>query len=450
MWLLKKLEQYILSEDQAKLLARADKSRITLTIYLCALWAVLLIFYAITDILSGVFYALPGYALFILSLLVAFFLLKKQKYDTGKIVLIISGDLVVFYASMADPIEAGAIFLFIPVSMCAFAMMDYREIRKIFLMNGLVILLFLVSYFKILDVDVPTPSEQYVQISFIVNFLISIITCSLILYFLINLNFESEKNLVDKEHSVLAKNNELEKINKELDRFVYSVSHDLRSPLSSILGIVNLSKHTNKAEELKEYFNLVEGRIKVQDEFIKNITDYSRNVRVEVSKEKISLQPLVHEVIDSLRFLPGAESIDFRILLNDDLTITTDRLRLCMVLSNLLSNAIKYSDPYGKAAFVEIGVQMNHKESILYIRDNGIGISNDWLPKIFDMFTRATERSSGSGLGLFITKETVEKIGGSLSVESTLGEGSTFLIHLAKETEFTSRKDAGVASPVPL
>jgi signal transduction histidine kinase len=450
MRLLKKLEQFILSEDQAKLLARSEKSRITLTIYLCALWSVLLIFYAITDILSGVFYALPAYAFFILSLLVAFLLLQKQKYDAGKILLIICGDLVVFYASMADPLEAGALFLFIPVSMCAFAMMDYREIRKIFLMNGLVILLFLISYFQILDVDVPTPSDQYVQISFIVNFLISIITCSLILYFLINLNFESEKNLIDKELSLLVKNNELEKINKELDRFVYSVSHDLRSPLSSILGIVNLSKHSNKADELKEYFNLVEGRIKVQDEFIKNITDYSRNVRVEISQEKILLKQLAQEVIDSLRFLPGAESIDFRILLNDDFTMSSDRLRLRMVLSNLLSNAIKYSDPYGKKAFVEIGVRFNPDESILYIRDNGIGISAHWLPKIFDMFTRATERSSGSGLGLFITRETVEKIGGSLSVESTPGEGSTFCIHLANEIMRTSEKDVEVALPMRL
>ncbi len=450
MWLLKRLEQYILSDDQAKQLGRSEKSRITLTIYLCALWAVLLTFYAITDTASGVFYALPAYAFFLLSLLMAFLLIKKEKYDAGKIVLIICGELIVFYSSMADPIEAGAIFLFIPVSMCAFAMMDYRESRKIFLLIGLVILLFLLSYFKIVDVDVPTPSDQYVRISFIVNFLISIITCSLILYFLINLNFESEKNLIDKELSVLAKNDELEKINKELDRFVYSVSHDLRSPLSSILGIVNLAKHTNGVEDLKDYFNLIEGRIKVQDEFIKNITDYSRNVRVEISHEVIPLRPLVEEVIESLRFLPGASSIDFRIQMDENLSIITDRLRVRIVLSNLLSNAIKYSDPNGKKAFVEIGVDLKENKAILYIRDNGIGISSNWLPKIFDMFTRATERSSGSGLGLFITKETVEKIGGALSVESTPGEGSTFFIQLAKEIVFTSKENLERESPALL
>ncbi len=342
----------------------------------------------------------------------------------------VSGLLIIFYVSMADPVEAGVFFLFLPISMCPFAIFDFKEIKNIFLLSCLVPILFLVSFLDLLTVEVPQPSEQYIQVSFILNFFISGITSTLILYSLIKLNFESEKELIDKEHSVVSKNNELEKINKELDRFVYSVSHDLRSPLSSILGIINLAKYTDNTEELKEYVHLIEGRIKAQDDFIKNITDYSRNVRVEIAYEKVEVLELAKEVIDSLRFLPGAGSINFQLFIDDELTITTDKLRLRIVLNNLVSNAIKYSDALQKKAFVEIGASQLENELIIYIKDNGIGIATEWLPKIFDMFTRATEHSSGSGLGLFITKETIERIGGTMSVESKAGQGRTFSVYL--------------------
>ena len=428
------LENSIISESEVKRIGRSDRRRLSVTLYLCILWCTTLVFYAITDVLNKVYYALPAYAFFFLSCSLAFYLLKTHKYVYAKILLFISGVLIVFYASMADPKEAGTFFLFLPISMCPFAMLDFKEVKKIILLNGLVIVLFLVSFFGVIDVSVPTPSESYVKISFVINFLISILTSSLILYFLIKLNFESEQDLIGKEQSVLNKNDELEKVNKELDQFVYSVSHDLRSPLSSILGIINLAKYTAKNEELKEYLYLIEGRIKAQDDFIKSITDYSRNVRVEITKEKIEIYALVKEVIDSLRFLPGASSVSFEISIDTDFNITTDKLRLQMVLNNLVSNAIKYSDPLQKKAFIKIGASLQEEKIILYVKDNGIGIATEWLSKIFDMFTRATELSTGSGLGLFITKEAVEKLGGTISVESKTGEGSIFLIHLPQVT----------------
>jgi signal transduction histidine kinase len=422
--------QRIISDHELATLSSSERKRLFLTIYLCLFWLFILIFYTTADLLSNVQYVLPAYAVSFICCICAFVLLKVGQYQTAKILLYVSGALTIFYVSMADPIEAGAYFLFLPISMCPFAMFDFKYIKNTFLVVSPVVVLFLISFSGVIDVDAPKPSDQYIQISFIINFLLCILTSTLILYFLIKLNSESEKELLDKEFSVVSKNNELEKINKELDRFVYSVSHDLRSPLSSILGIVNLAKYSDKNEELKEYLSLIEGRIKAQDDFIKNITDYSRNVRVEIIQEKVELRTLAKEVIDSLRFLPGASAITFQLFIEDDLTITTDKLRLRIVLNNLVSNAIKYSDSLQKKAIVEIGASQLEDELIIYVKDNGIGIDTEWLPKIFDMFTRATEHSSGSGLGLFITKETIEKIGGTMSVESKAGHGSTFSVYL--------------------
>ena len=180
----------------------------------------------------------------------------------------------------------------------------------------------------------------------------------------------------------------------------------------------------------KEYLSLIEGLIKVQDDFIKNTTDYSRNVRIDITNEKIECRKLAQEVIDSLRFLPRASSITFYVLVDSDFVNTSDKLRLRIVLNNLVSNAIIYSDSLKKVIFIEIGASQQNDGITLYVKDNGIGIATEWLPKIFDMFLRATEHSSGSGLGLFITKESIEKMRGTISAESKSGEGSTFSIHL--------------------
>jgi signal transduction histidine kinase len=434
MYWLKNLLTKITPASIQEVIPEQERKRILLTFNLCLLWIGIILFYTITDLLNNVHYALPAYAFFSITFILAIYLINKQKNTLAKLLLFVSGALIVFYASLVDPLDAGAFFLFIPISLFSFILFDYKRLTITLILNCIVLILFLISFYGLIDVDVSEPSAHYIQISFAINFVMSIATSTLILYSLVRLNFESSEDLQKKEKAIFIKNQELEKINKELDRFVYSVSHDLRSPLSSILGILNLAKYTDEKDELRNYLELIEGRIKAQDHFIKNITDFSRNVRITVKQEKVGIRSFVLGVIDTLRFLPGASSINFLVTIEDDLIIQTDALRLQIILNNLVSNAIKYSDSSKEKTVIEIGSQLLEKEICLYVKDNGIGISPEWLPKVFDMFTRATERSSGSGLGLFITKESIEKIGGTLSVESTLGKGSIFSIYLPNVT----------------
>lgn len=220
-------------------------------------------------------------------------------------------------------------------------------------------------------------------------------------------------------------------MNQELDRFVYSVSHDLRSPLSSILGITNLAKHADSKEQLIEYMKLIEGRIKAQDLFIREIIDYSRNVRTRVEKETIVVADLIHEIIESLRYQPGAEVMQFHVEEEEHQTkMTVDKTRLRIILSNLINNSIKYQDVRKAHRNITISIRSSRQEHSIFVRDNGIGIATEHVPKVFDMFYRASENSSGSGLGLFITQEAVEKIGGTIAVESKIGEGTTFTVKL--------------------
>jgi signal transduction histidine kinase len=243
-----------------------------------------------------------------------------------------------------------------------------------------------------------------------------------------NLNKISEKELIQKEDFANQKNAELQKVNDELDRFVYSVSHDLRSPLSSIMGLTNIARLSHDREELDQILTMIQGRVKAQDHFIREIIDYSRNTRTETAAEPVHLKPLVDEVVEALKFSHNADKIEFRKFIADHVVLISDRIRLTVILSNLIGNAIKYHDYRKGMPFIEIGY--NEDQSFIYVQDNGMGVQPEHQEKIFNMFYRGSDRSSGSGLGLFITKEAVQKLGGVLTLDSTYGEGSTFTVIL--------------------
>ena len=226
------------------------------------------------------------------------------------------------------------------------------------------------------------------------------------------------------EEEILLKNIQLAKTNEELDRFVYSASHDMRAPLSSLLGLINISEKTNQVDELHAYLQMMKGRIKTMEGFIKEVTDYSRNTRLELVLERSDLETVITEVTQNLSYMTGKVRIE--IDLPEKIVLLTDPGRLNVILNNLVSNAYKYhrldqADPY-----IKFSASRNNNRVVINITDNGSGIDPDYHQKIFDMFFRASVKSEGSGLGLYIVKETLQKLGGSIWVESTLGKGSTF------------------------
>ncbi|MEO1051520.1 MAG: PAS domain-containing sensor histidine kinase [Bacteroidota bacterium] len=230
------------------------------------------------------------------------------------------------------------------------------------------------------------------------------------------------------EDRIKRQNAMLAKTNEELDRFVYSTSHDLRAPLMSILGLINLTQKSENLDEIMSCLDMMKDRVEILDAFIKEIIDYSRNTRTKVLKETIHLKPMIEEVIKGLEYMDNVEEVIFEQNINEEDTLVTDPSRLKIILNNLISNAIKYRDKYKKPSIVAISFVENGKAPQIIIEDNGQGIEEGVQSKIFDMFFRASENSKGSGLGLYIVKEMIEKIKGDISLESKLGEGSKFTV----------------------
>jgi signal transduction histidine kinase len=223
----------------------------------------------------------------------------------------------------------------------------------------------------------------------------------------------------------------VDKLNKsvsELDRFVYSASHDLSAPLKSILGLLHIARKDPDKTQTEKYLQYIENSIHNLEGVIKSLISYSRNSRMEVKNEPLDLLELVNEVIAELAFLPSADLLDFRIEIPDKKLIHSDRQRLKVVLHNLIGNSVKYAD-YDKAnPFVHIQYEKDGDDNVIKIIDNGIGIAPEQLERVFEMFYRGTEKSKGSGLGLFIVKETISVMNGDIEVRSTPGEETIFTV----------------------
>ena len=223
---------------------------------------------------------------------------------------------------------------------------------------------------------------------------------------------------------------ELEKTNSELDKFVYSTSHDLRAPLTSILGIIGLSKMDTEDKQQLEYLDMMERSINRLDGCVIDIINYSRNTRLEVQKEKIDFNLLISETLENLKYIEGAEKIETKININETTSFYSDKSRLRVIFNNLISNAIRYHIPTHEHPFVNIHVSIFEDKVVIQVKDNGMGINAKHIPEIFDMFFKISKKSLGSGLGLYIAKETVNKLNGEIKVESELDEGSTFTIEI--------------------
>lgn len=233
-----------------------------------------------------------------------------------------------------------------------------------------------------------------------------------------------------KEDEIKEKNQLLERTNAELDRFVYSVSHDLRAPLNSIQGLINIGESTDDTNELKQLLGMMRNRVKKLYGFIDEIISFARNTRTEIMKESVNLRDLVQETIDNTQYRELSADIDFQMKIEDEVVIDTDRGRLGVILNNLVDNAIKYHRHNQPSKYVAIQVEAIDEHAIIKVIDNGQGIPADAQAKIFDMFFRASETSKGSGLGLYIVKDMVERLGGTISLESQKGEGTTFTIKI--------------------
>ncbi len=233
---------------------------------------------------------------------------------------------------------------------------------------------------------------------------------------------EAEEQLKDQ-------NEELTKINSELDRFVYSASHDLRAPLRSVKGLLNMVKLDEDKTNTDKYLELIEKSIDKLDSFITDIVHHSRNSRLEILPKEIDFQEIINNSIESLKYMDDADKVRSIVTINNRHKFYSDDSRLSIIFNNIIANAVSYRDK-DKDSFIQIDIDVQPTKAIIKFSDNGIGVASEFKEKIFKMFFRASSDSKGSGLGLYIVKAALDKLNGKIKVDSALGVGTTFTIEL--------------------
>ncbi|MBS1491475.1 MAG: HAMP domain-containing histidine kinase [Bacteroidetes bacterium] len=392
---------------------------------LCLIGMAVGIIYIGIDLANGITVSLIYYTLLVLFSVLVFWLNRQGKFSTANYLFFSTLLFLIYIFVDNDTSHTGVNSYLIIYMLIALILSGYERIKTGLFFSALAILVFFIAYYVDLPPLIPrvTYTPVYIQISFVTNFIVSFSVAFALMIFSININYKIEQEL--------RKNNELLiKTNRELDRFVYSASHDLRAPLSSLLGLIDIAKRTQNFEEVKYCLNLMGVRVKDLDAFIKEIIDYSRNARQELRLEVFSLLELVKESVAGLKYSTEAENIFIQYTIPADLSVRTDRARLKVILTNLIGNALKYRNSSRPDPWVKVVAQQTNNILTITIEDNGIGIEPAHLPKIFEMFYRASEKSQGSGLGLYIVKETLDKLQGKIFVTSVPGQGSSFTVEI--------------------
>lgn len=259
------------------------------------------------------------------------------------------------------------------------------------------------------------------------------------LYELMKMNINMEEKLKRLNSNLLVRNTKLRVSNDELDSFVYRASHDLRSPLASIMGVINIVKTEKEVTKIKDYMKYQERSVKKLDDLIQDILDLSRNAKLDIFIEPVDLKLFIKSCVDSFSYMEEFGKVEILLEIPDGFIVNTDTRRLKVVLNNLLSNALRYSDFKKEKSYMKITGEYKQRNIVLTFQDNGIGIKEEHLNKVFHMFYRATDQNTGSGLGLYIVKDAIDKLDGVIKIDSVFGEGTTIQIFIPKRDKQIER-----------
>lgn len=237
----------------------------------------------------------------------------------------------------------------------------------------------------------------------------------------------------NKEKELRLRTQQLEKANAELERFIYSASHDLRSPLVSIKGIIQVAQLEGPDEKTKVYMEMVGASVQKLDDFVQNIIHFYQNSKSDEIITEVHAEQLIDEVAQLLSRQSGAKEVNIIKEITSSGPFKSDAHRLKMVLSHLMSNAIKFRDINKQENTVSIHIVQNSEKAVIRVEDNGVGIHPKDIGSIFEMFYRNADQPTavvGSGIGLYIAREAVLKMGGKIDVTSELGQFTRFTLDI--------------------
>lgn len=235
-----------------------------------------------------------------------------------------------------------------------------------------------------------------------------------------------------------ARNAELQSAYDELGKFAYSVTHDLRGPLLSVIGALDVAKTMDSITEIRDILGMMDNAVKKLDEFIKNTHEYYNLKRGKLLFQEIDFNSIMADTTAIFRIAGRMDNVRFtsHVVQNED--FLSDEICIKIILNNLLSNAFKFQRKNATDKFVEISIEVKDNTATIFVKDNGIGIQENHINNIFTMFYRATSEESGSGFGLYNVKDALTRLNGTIEVDSVFNEGTTFKVTIPGKANGTN------------
>jgi signal transduction histidine kinase len=223
----------------------------------------------------------------------------------------------------------------------------------------------------------------------------------------------------------------IEEKNVELDSFFYRISHDLKGPIASLLGLTQLAKRQNKDESTAEYLVKQEQQAERLNTIVSGLIDLTKLNQNDLKKQRIDFDKLVEECISSFHSYDNFAKIEFKTEIQTGIEFDYVWSLLNAIIQNLVENAIKYAG--AQSPFVSVRISQSNNQLVIEVEDNGLGIAAEHQARIFDMFYRASHHGNGTGLGLYILKRSVDRLNGTIVMQTELGKGSKFTVSLPQE-----------------
>jgi len=246
---------------------------------------------------------------------------------------------------------------------------------------------------------------------------------------------ESQKEELNAAIEELASKNEylsktLDELSQrklELDELIYRMSHDLRTPVTSILGVCHVMKLEGLPASFYFHLDHIQKKGYEMNNILKSLSSFSQVSFEDLHDEPIQVDKLVSDVVDSFRLEKGFTDVQFSLQHTGNTIFTSDKSQLFLLIRNILKNAVDFRC-VDRVSEITIKTNVNSERMLFECIDNGTGITDEIKPKIFDMFYRGSNQSKGSGLGLYVVKQIIERLKGSIRVTNMPGETSFSII----------------------
>lgn len=236
---------------------------------------------------------------------------------------------------------------------------------------------------------------------------------------------------------LVSKNKELQSAYDELGKFAYSITHDVRGPLLSVIGALDLAGNMDDITEIKELLGMMSEAVRKLDEYIRNTHEYYKLKRGMLQFAEIDFNVLLSDIAALFRIAGRNNNINFTSSVVQNQSFYSDEISIKMILNNLLSNAFNYQRKSAADKSVDVHIEVKDNNAIIIVKDNGIGIHESHINNIFTMFYRATSEETGSGLGLYNVKDALNKLNGTIEVESEVNSGTTFIVTIPGKSNGT-------------